>query len=381
MNRDLRFEKVFTHPENEIFRVVFFPDRIYHARYLNATRSSRYRYNVTEVRSGPDINVMKGEVYLSGARLCGMLRIEYMAVKLIEQARELNRRIGPTIKAWVQVSPDDEANIGETTVTLHWDPVIGAYAVEIWETLETPAGTAHDHRVLSSMGRDAPITRASELASALADLPSLRRVSVAFREDDLVYPTGQPIENLQWDNAYLRTHEEPLDPSPSSSQNTVKDSNYLLNFQRGFFIPDASQVAPVRYRNPMTNENDPDRREDNIVEMRWLFQRELGGHLVFFHEVTVPPNAVEGTHRHIGSEELYYITAGTGVAYMKDGDDPTTDDYPLVERFLFGLEPVACRELPVKPGSVIYTKSGGVHGIRNPGTEPLRFVAFLYHTT
>ena len=33
------------------------------------------------------------------------------------------------------------------------------------------------------------------------------------------------------------------------------------------------------------------------------------------------------------------------------------------------------------PGSVIYTKSGGVHGIRNPGSEPLKFVAFLYHTT
>jgi oxalate decarboxylase/phosphoglucose isomerase-like protein (cupin superfamily) len=42
---------------------------------------------------------------------------------------------------------------------------------------------------------------------------------------------------------------------------------------------------------------------------------------------------------------------------------------------------VKCRELQVQPGSVIYTKSGGVHGIRNPGTEPLKFVAFLYQTT
>ncbi len=59
---DPRFDQIYTHPENELFRVVFFPDRIYHARYLNATRSSRYRYNVTEVRGGPDINVMKGDV-------------------------------------------------------------------------------------------------------------------------------------------------------------------------------------------------------------------------------------------------------------------------------------------------------------------------------
>ena len=37
-------------------------------------------------------------------------------------------------------------------------------------------------------------------------------------------------------------------------------------------------------------------------------------------------------------------------------------------------------ELPVQPGSVIFTKSGGIHGIRNDGADPLRFVAFLYHT-
>jgi mannose-6-phosphate isomerase-like protein (cupin superfamily) len=378
---DVRFEEIYTHPENEIFRVVFFPDRIYHARYLSATRSSRYRYNVTEVRGGADINVMKGDVYLSGIRLCGMLRVEYAATKLVEQAREFNRRLGPTIKAWVKVIPQDQANTGEQTVTLHWDPIISAYAVEIWETLETPPGSVHDHRVLSLMGRDAPITRASELALALGDLPSLRQVAVAFREDDLLYPTGQPIGNPQWDNAYLRSHQEPRNPEPSSDENTVADDNYLLNYQRGFFIPDASQVPPVSYRNPMSDEGSPDRRPDNIIEMRWLFQREMGGHLVFFHEVTIPPGAVEGTHRHIGSEELYYITQGTGIAYMKDGDDPATSGYPLVERPLYGLDPVQCRELPVKPGSVIYTKSGGVHGIRNPGADPLRFVAFLYHTT
>lgn len=376
---DPRFDDIYTHPENEIFRVVFFPDRIYHARYLNATRSSRYRYNVTEVRSGPDITVMKGEVYLNGSRLCGMLRIEYAGLRLVERARELNRRVGPTVKAWVQVQPDKELE-GSTTVTLHWDPIVSAYAVEIWETLETPPGTMHDHRVLGIMGRDAPITRASELAPALADLKGLREVALAFKEEDRLYPTGQRLGNAQWDNAYLRSHQEPISDQPSAPENTVLDQNYLLNFQRGFFIPDAGEVRPVRYRNAMTNDDDPERRDDNIIEMRWLLQREFGGHLVFFHEVTVPSGAIEGTHRHIGSEELYYVTAGQGLAYMKDGDDPETDGFPLVERQLYGLDPVMCRELPVQAGSVIYTKSGGVHGIRNAGPDPLRFVAFLYHT-
>lgn len=378
---DPRFEEIYTHPENEIFRVVFFPDRIYHARYLNATRSTRYRYHVTEVRGGPDINVMKGHVYLGGERLCGMLRVEYVGSKLVEQARQFARRVGPTVKAWIRAMPDDDTPSGEKVVTLHWDWVIGAYSVEIWETLDAPSGTRHDHRVLTMMGRDAPITRASELSPALGNLASLRRVAVAFREDDNLYPTGQSLGNPRWDNAYLRSHQEPRNPEPSSPENTVEDNNYLLDFQRGFFISDARAVEPVRYRNAMQNNDDPERHEDNVVEMRWLFQRELGGHLIFVHEVTIPPGAVEGTHRHIGSEELYYITQGRGLAYIKDGDDPSADTFPLVERPLYGLDPVMCRELPVGPGAVIYTKSGGVHGIRNPTDEPLRFVAFLYHTT
>jgi hypothetical protein len=182
----------------------------------------------------------------------------------------------------------------------------------------------------------------------------LRQVALAFREDDRLFPTQQALGNAQWDNAYLRSHQEPRTQEPSSSQNTVEDKNYLLDFQRGWFVPDAGEVPPVRYRNAMTDPDNPERFDDNIVDMRWVLQRELGGHLVFFHEVTIPPGVIEGTHRHIGSEELYYIVSGSGIAYMADGDDPATDSYPLVERPLYGLDPIMCRELPVKPGSVLY---------------------------
>jgi oxalate decarboxylase/phosphoglucose isomerase-like protein (cupin superfamily) len=131
----------------------------------------------------------------------------------------------------------------------------------------------------------------------------------------------------------------------------------------------------------MMNDLDSERRGDNVIEMRWLTQNEMGSQLVFFHEVTIPPGMVEGTHRHIGSEELYYIVSGEGVAYMGEGDDPATASYPTVERSIFGIGIKKCKELPVKQGSVIYTKSGGIHGIRNPGTQPLKFVAFLYHSS
>ena len=67
---------------------------------------------------------------------------------------------------------------------------------------------------------------------------------------------------------------------------------------------------------------------------------------------------------------------------MGEGDDPANETYPLVAREIYGLGVRYCRELPLQPGSVIYTKSGGIHGIRNNSTtDPLRFVAFLYHTS
>ena len=144
---------------------------------------------------------------------------------------------------------------------------------------------------------------------------------------------------------------------------------------------DANTVAPVRYRNPMMDPGNPDAADTNIIEMRWLFQRELGGSLVFFHEVTVPPGGVEGTHQHIGTEELYYIVSGSGFAYVGEGMAVGTDSLPTVQRWIYGLDPQPCKEVPVSPGKVIFTKSGGIHGIRNPGAEPLKFVAFLYHTT
>jgi mannose-6-phosphate isomerase-like protein (cupin superfamily) len=114
--------------------------------------------------------------------------------------------------------------------------------------------------------------------------------------------------------------------------------------------------------------------------MRWIIQRELGGTLVYFHQVILAPGAFEGVHQHIGSEELYYITEGEGIAYMGDGDDPNNDRFPADDQHIFGLGVKTVRRLPVKAGNVIFTKSGGIHGIRNPegNARPLKFVAFGY---
>lgn len=384
---DSRFDIIASHPANSIFQVVFFPDRIYHAQYLNATRSPRYRYNVREVRSKADATVLKGEVFLDDRRLCNFLRLEYRASRLVEVVRERQRFVCDAVVAWVRLLPRDGTKSAEARVRLGYCPWIDAFQVEIWETLEAPDNLQHDLKVLDLMGRDGEITRVPAFGPALADVGNLDRLELAFRENTRYEPFGYPVADgpgpfdAAWDNYYERNVQVPNTQEPSSDQNTVKAGNYLISFQRGFFFEDASAILPVRYRNAMMNAGNPDRRDDNIIEMRWILQQELGSSLVFFHEVTIPPGKVEGTHQHIGSEELYYIVSGRGHAYLGLNDDPSLAGHPTVTRDLFGLEPKPCKQVPVKPGSVIFTKSGGVHGIENPNAEPLKFVAFLYHST
>jgi len=279
----------------------------------------------------------------------------------------------------VQLLPSDSP-AASGTLKLTYCPWIDAYQVELWETLEAPDTQPHDARVLDLMGYEGSITSLPTLRPMLANLADLTRLELAFRENDRDLPFGFSITNPEWDNNYERKIQAPNTNAPSSPSNTIDTLNYLIDFQRGWYIQ-SSDIAPVRYLNAMMNDADSDRRADNLIEMRWLLQREFGSTVVFFHEVLIPPGMVEGTHQHIGSEELYYIIEGEGIAYMGENDDPATRNFPTVERSIFGFDqPRRCKELPVKPGSIIFTKSGGIHGIRNHGQLPLRFVAFLYHS-
>jgi mannose-6-phosphate isomerase-like protein (cupin superfamily) len=280
------------------------------------------------------------------------------------------------------LDPDQDGEAGPESLNLllHYDKWINAYQTEIWETVAPPPGKRHDFRILDQIGRSGPITSVFAFKGLMARLFDVRRIELAFHEPDTESITRRKITNPTWDNNYLRSHQVPNSSDPSSFKNTVLDRNYLLDFRRGYFFSNLRDLAPVRYKNAMMDPGNPDQGDDNIIEMRWIVQREFASSVVFFHEVTIPPGKVEGTHRHIGTEELYCITEGTGIAYMGDGDDPANDRYPLVDRVVYGFDKRACRELPVQPGSVIYTKSGGIHGIRNNGDRPLRFVAFLYHT-
>jgi hypothetical protein len=392
---DPRLQAIASDPANEIFSVVFFPDRIYHSAYLNATRSSRYRYDVLEVRGYHEVMCLKGRVFLDGNLCANFLRIEYRGSRLTEAMRSTSRLLRDRCSAWLllttstgaqAVTPDDRL------LTLHWDDWVNAYQAEIWDTLAPPVRSSHPISVLSLMGRDNEITCVPEITPMLADVRAIRQVELAFREPQGVYASGALVRDPCWDNNYARTHQEPRKADPSSPDNTVPDKNYMLDFQRGWYKL-AANVTPVEYRNAMMlpgsdgSYTNPDAADDNIIAMRWLFQRELGGSMIFFHEVTIPPGKVEGNHQHVGSEELYYIIQGSGIAYLRVGDDPSLGDetdtrYPTVTREVFGLGRQQFKELPVQAGNMIFTKSGGMHGIRNPkeNTQDLKFVAFLYHS-
>ena len=379
---DPRFSELASRPDAQIFSVVFFPDRIYHAEYLNATRSPRYRYNVQEVRGKSDAMVLKGEVHFDGLKLCNFMRIECRGARLVEVARERGRFVESQIQAQVHVASGDGSVAADARLTLTHCPWIDGYQVECWETLEPPVGRRHDYQVLDMMGAGGSITTVPALNAALANIGQIKWVNLSFREGQYAYPSGFFIsdQDAAWDDSYRRNVQVPNTQAPSSDQNTVMESSYGLNFQRGWYFDNVRRMAPVRYRNAMMNDGAPGSHPNNIVEMRWVLQQELGGSLVFFHEVTVPAGVVEGTHQHVGSEELYYIVEGEGFAYLGLDDDPALANVPPVERDIFGIGPKMCRKVPVEPGSVIFTKSGGIHGIENSGGTPLRFVAFLYHS-
>src|SRR5271165_6979304 len=191
---DPRFDDIYSKPENQIFDIVFFPDRIYHAQFLNATVSSRYRYNVTEVRNKLDIAVLKGEVYLDGTLLTNFIRMEYRASRLIELVREKGRFLQESIMAYLKVTPSDQSKVADATVKLHFCPWIRAFEVEIWGTLEPPPGMTHD-------------------------INSIKQVVTALRENDIDEPFGYMIQDPAWDNNYSRTIQVPNTQDPSAAQN------------------------------------------------------------------------------------------------------------------------------------------------------------------
>lgn len=77
----------------------------------------------------------------------------------------------------------------------------------------------------------------------------------------------------------------------------------------------------------------------------------------YVRDITVPPGSIIGEHPHLGEDEIFFIISGTGVIVV-DGE-----------------------ERVVGPGTAVLTLSGSVHGIRNEGSEDLRFFVACARTS
>lgn len=76
-------------------------------------------------------------------------------------------------------------------------------------------------------------------------------------------------------------------------------------------------------------------------------------HARLLSEITLPPGASIGEHRHDSETEYYIILEGEGI--VKDN----------------GLD------TPIQAGDVVVTGDGSSHSIKNTGTSPLKFIALI----
>lgn len=84
-----------------------------------------------------------------------------------------------------------------------------------------------------------------------------------------------------------------------------------------------------------------------------LTEKEKKGKIQTYAEVTIPPGASLGVHRHVDNAESYHILSGIGLY---------TDDEKTYE---------------VRPGDTMYCADGHCHGLENTGNSDLKFMALI----
>ena len=103
-----------------------------------------------------------------------------------------------------------------------------------------------------------------------------------------------------------------------------------------------------------TEQREAMRGGTGTTTIRHLFEpSEFGARTRLCAQLTLPPGASIGPHRHEGEDEVYVILAGTG--RLDDGATRTT----------------------VQPGDAILTGRGESHAIANAGDTPLVLLAMI----
>jgi mannose-6-phosphate isomerase-like protein (cupin superfamily) len=90
------------------------------------------------------------------------------------------------------------------------------------------------------------------------------------------------------------------------------------------------------------------------VTVQHLFaSAEFGGKVRLCARLTLPPGASIGMHQHVGEDEVYLVTRGSGVLSEEGG------------------------ETRVAAGTAILTGQGASHAVRNDTGESLEILAFI----
>ncbi|GHV92100.1 oxalate-binding protein [Spirochaetia bacterium] len=110
----------------------------------------------------------------------------------------------------------------------------------------------------------------------------------------------------------------------------------------------------VIQRSEMKSEKKEKMRDgEGTVSFNYLVDCEKEKNIRMLAELTIPPGASIGYHRHDSETEYYVILSGSGVV----NDNGT--------------------EKPVKAGDSIITGNGDSHSIKNTGNVPLVFHAII----
>jgi mannose-6-phosphate isomerase-like protein (cupin superfamily) len=107
-------------------------------------------------------------------------------------------------------------------------------------------------------------------------------------------------------------------------------------------------------RNEMRTEaKEKMRGGEGITSITHLVDCETEKNVRMLAEVTLPPGASIGNHRHDSETEYYFVLSGSGMV----NDDG--------------------KETPVKAGDAVVTGGGASHSISNTGAVPLVFHAVI----
>jgi mannose-6-phosphate isomerase-like protein (cupin superfamily) len=91
----------------------------------------------------------------------------------------------------------------------------------------------------------------------------------------------------------------------------------------------------------------------SITFRHYFDPAEFGAKVRLCTKLIIPPGAGIGTHQHAAEDEIFIITAGTGL--LDDGNSKTT----------------------VTAGDAILTGKGGSHAIANTGKDNLEIIAVI----